>query len=275
MRYGRIVGLCAVLFTVLVGALTADEAHDGTVIWRLDFDEADLSMWTDGYYDSVHRGKSQGKRHMEISDGVLKLSTTLPNPYPNRDYAHFTFGEAPADPLVKGAKAWEGIPIVKAPILEVRMRRMTPKTGFGLVWHYQTHGGSSGSSYAFIHQPPGEWEVVRRNLYNEAEIVGPGSAKRLTGFSFYLNAEYLKECSGEVDYVRLREMNAEEWAEINKQLKPLRDFKMQPCSLRSLTRWGIGGVKLHTILDLTHGGHRVSVFSLSGKEFACFRTACF
>jgi len=228
----RSIRLCMMLialFSMMAwpGGLAAEESvqHTGKVIWEAEFTEqAFEEHWTTGHWTPSPGEK--GKRTMEVKDGNMILTSTFPQPPGSRGYASFWY---------HFQNGWGlGFPLQKAPVLEVRWRRLQEEAGSSLILCHRTFGGqasSGGVGGIGRRVPVGKWTDLRLNLYEEPEVAGGGGMELLQRFSFFLFSEAPagEAVSIEIDYVRLRQMTAEEWESANRYLEPLREFKMQPC----------------------------------------------
>jgi len=206
----------------------------GKVIWEEDFGDPDLPEWSTGFY-SPSPDYPKGERTLKVVEGNLVFSSTFPAPRSQRGYASTSYT------FHNGGK---GFPLASAPVLEIRMRVMEG-AGTTLILHYETFGGDLGSTASKVVQRPrlphGTWYEVRLNMYNDPLASGPGAWKYLRRFTLYLfsSAPAGEAVSLEIDWIRLREMTADQWESINRYLGPLREFKMQPCP-RAENFFGLG-----------------------------------
>jgi len=224
-------GLATALATACYAAEDAP-AHAGKVVWQEDFSDASAPQWSTGYYSP---SGTPGKPTIEVKDGNLVFTSDFPEPKEKRGYAsasyHFKEG-------LFGA----GFVLAEAPVLELRLRplkdsrRHTGVMGAGLILNYVTYGGDHmWTGFSPLSEAggadAGQWVTATYNLYDAPKATGAAGKKLLTDFSFFMfsQLDQGESVAMEVDWIRLRQLNQEEWAKANVWGEVLGEFKMQPC----------------------------------------------
>jgi len=226
VRTCPIVAAFAAVLIHSAAAATESSEHTGKVVWNEDFPDPQLPQWSMNYY--VPPGGKEGRPEMNVKDGNLHFSSAFFAAPDVRGYAsasyHFKNGGA-------------GFKLIEAPVLEIRLRPLQSAGYKGqlsttLVLNYATYGGDHmWTSFSPLPQnPAGKWVNVSYNLYDHPIASGPGGKKLLKDFAFFLQCDQPGEptVEMEIDWIRLRQMTAEEYGKVAVHDELLTNFQMEP-----------------------------------------------
>jgi hypothetical protein len=160
---------------------------------------------------------------MKIANGVLHLEAAFGKQTRYADGVFLTWGRpmwgAPATPSQPKPEPLPSFDLTQFPVLEIRWRVKSGHdevAGYNLMFQVLSRDGNSFQSRGEgLHgrPPDGTWHVMTTRLVPDSSFPGPATSNRIVKLFLTVRAEkhgYTKPAGMEVDYIRIRRLNAEE-----------------------------------------------------------------
>jgi hypothetical protein len=218
-----------VMVVIVFGVTARLEAGEGLsqsarlpeeVAWSVEFeDTADVKQARLGLGGSL--GPDQTT--MKAENGVLHLGAAFGPQTRYGDGVHLTWGRPmwgkPATPSQPAPVALPSFDLTQYPVLEVRWRVMSghdEDVGYNLYYRVLSRDGNSFQFHVeglYGRPPDGAWRVTTARLAPDSSFPGPATSTSIATLFLSVRAEkhgYAKPAGMEIDYIRVRRLNAEE-----------------------------------------------------------------
>ena len=219
------------MVVIALGVTTRLEADEVTgqsvrlpedVGWAVEFeDPSDVKQARLG----VGGALAPDQASMKIENGVLHLAAAFAAQTRYADGVFLTWGRpmwgAPATPSQPAPEPLPSFDLAQFPVLEIRWRVMAghdEDAGYNLMYQVLSRDDNSFQSRGEgLHgrTPDGTWHVMTTRLVPDSSFPGPATLNRIVKLFLTVRAEkhgYTKPAGIEVDYIRMRRLNAEETA---------------------------------------------------------------
>ena len=216
---------------IVLGVPARLEADEGTgqsvrlpeeVGWSVEFESAeDEKQARLGLGGALEPDQTS----MMVEEGVLHLRAAFGEQTRYGDGAYLTWGRpmwgAPATPSQPEAEPLPSFDLTQFPVLEIRWRVMAGHdevAGYNLMFQVLSRDDNSFQSRGeglYGRPPDGTWHVMTTRLVPDSSFPGPATSNRIIRLFLTVRAEkhgYTKPAGIEVDYIRIRRLNAEETA---------------------------------------------------------------
>jgi hypothetical protein len=188
--------------------------------WAVEFEDiADVKQARLGLGGALELDQTS----MKVENGVLHLEAAFGKQTRYADGLFLTWGRpiwgAPATPSQPPPEPLPSFDLTQYPVLEIRWRVTSGHdevAGYNLMFQVLSRDGNSFQSRGEgLHGRPadGTWHVMTTRLVPDSSFPGPATSNRIVKLFLTVRAEkhgYTKPAGMEVDYIRIRRLNAEE-----------------------------------------------------------------
>ena len=188
--------------------------------WSAEFDDAsDVSQARLGLGGALESDQTS----MVVEDGVLHLKAAFGEQTRYGDGVFLTWGRpmwgAPATPTQPAPEPLPSFDLTQYPVLEIRWRVASghdEDAGYNLMFQILSRDGNGYQSHGEgLHgrPPDGTWHVTTTRLVPDSSFPGRAASNIILRLFLTVSAEkngYAKPAGVEVDYIRIRRLNAEE-----------------------------------------------------------------